>query len=262
MTQLNLFGSEVKQVLAEAKKPKWIFEDLGIEGETDYITYISNETDEVGWAKFETKKLIKGFRKTKGKESKLVAIVYYIRKDLEGICSDYEEAVNSEDEIRDFIGSVVDTSTFARGKNKRGIFFDTQRYFWKEKDNGEFQKLGWASIDENVENLTIDEDFIMRDDLKEFIFVEDSKGERYRERIMEKIMEMGVVNWFKAKNLPTDENSVWVNRYTGCKRELKELLGMTDGPKYYGDSRSATKTLESEGYFIWENWKPLKEEGK
>jgi hypothetical protein len=144
MTQLDLFGSATARLLKESKKPKWIFQDLGIEGETDYITYISNETDDDGWAKITTRHLIKGFRKTKGKDSKLVAVVYWIRKDLEGICSSYEEEFKNEDEIKEFISFRQEESKFAREKNSKGIFFDTRRYFWKEKD-GVFRNIGWSS---------------------------------------------------------------------------------------------------------------------
>jgi len=89
---------------------------------------------------------------------------------------------------------------------------------------------------------------IMRDDLRNFVFCEDNDGNRYRERIMDKIKEFGVVNWFKAKGFPTDESSLWYNRYTGAETTLADQVG--------GLNPRNDNTLEEQGYYLWENWCP------
>lgn len=77
---------------------------------------------------------------------------------------------------------------------------------------------------------------IMRDDLREIIFLEDEKG-RFRERIMDAIELFGITNWFKAKGYPISLDSIWKNRYTGDKDTLA-ILGLN--------------------YCTWENYLPLK----
>lgn len=96
----------------------------------------------------------------------------------------------------------------------------------------------------------IDFDFIMRDDLRDFIFKEDSNEVRYRERIWDKIREFGVEKWFIAKGFPTDESSVWKNRYTEHLTTLKDEI-------HHFDNGFLTFNLETNGYLLWENWLPI-----
>ena len=91
---------------------------------------------------------------------------------------------------------------------------------------------------------------IMRDDLRNYIFCEDSEGNIYRGRIWDKIKEFGVVKWFEAKGLPINDNSVWFNRYTGSETLLSdEVIG-------YNNAFRNEDTLEEQGYLLWENYCP------
>ena len=99
-------------------------------------------------------------------------------------------------------------------------------------------------------DLIIDKQFVLDtdlDDLRDLRFKEDSEGKRYRERIIERIEEIGVEEWFKARGLPTDPNSVWVNRY--CKGET------TLGDEIYNDGRWSG--FENQAYYLWENYLPI-----
>ena len=99
---------------------------------------------------------------------------------------------------------------------------------------------------EQEQEYIIDDAFILREDLREFLFKEDSEGNRYRERIWEQIEKFGVANWFKAKGYPTDENSIWLNRYTKSASTLGEQI-----------TKHLYYTLEKTGgYLLWENWLP------
>jgi hypothetical protein len=73
-----------------------------------------------------------------------------------------------------------------------------------------------------VKDEVIDENFILKEDLRDWVFKEDSDGNRYRERIIDVIERIGVEKWFKLKGYPTDEKSVWKNRYGGGLRTLGE----------------------------------------
>jgi len=88
---------------------------------------------------------------------------------------------------------------------------------------------------------------IMRDDLRNFIFCEDNEGNRYRERIWDKIKEFGVVKWFEAKGYPTEASSVWCNRYTGSEITLGEEV------ERHNSAIRKENTLEQQGYLLWEN---------
>jgi len=99
----------------------------------------------------------------------------------------------------------------------------------------------------NFESREFDLD-IMKEDLRDYVFLCDNDGNRYRERIMDKIKEFGVVNWFKAKGFPTDESSLWYNRYTGAETTLADQVG--------GLNPRNDNTLEEQGYYLWENWCP------
>jgi len=100
------------------------------------------------------------------------------------------------------------------------------------------------------QDVVIDNDFIMRDDLHEWIFIEDSEGNRYRERIMDKIKEFGIENWFKAKGYPLNEDSVWKNRHTASLTTLKDDI-------HQFDNEFRTGTFEEQAYYLWEHWLPL-----
>jgi hypothetical protein len=98
--------------------------------------------------------------------------------------------------------------------------------------------------------MEIDIDFILRDDLREWIFKEDENGKRYRERIWDKITEFGVENWFKAKGYPTNLDSVWKNRYCGgTETAQEEMMG--------GCYKAEEVSIEKRGYILWENYLPI-----
>ena len=88
----------------------------------------------------------------------------------------------------------------------------------------------------NVEDEIINKSFIMKDDLRDWIFKEDKKGNRYRERIWELIEKIGDEEWFKLKGYPINSDSVWKNRYTGSLSKLGEESGL---------------------YLLWENNLPI-----
>ena len=91
---------------------------------------------------------------------------------------------------------------------------------------------------------------IMKDDLRDYIFLCDNGGNRYRERIIDKIKEFGLVKWFEVKGFPTDESSLWYNRYTGTETTLAdEVAG-------YNNALRKENTLEEQGYYLWENYCP------
>lgn len=89
---------------------------------------------------------------------------------------------------------------------------------------------------------------IMKEDLRDYVFLCDNDGTRYRERIWDKIKEFGVVKWFEAKGFPTNESSLWYNRYTGSETTIADQVG--------GDNPRQDNTLEEQGYFLWENYCP------
>ena len=82
---------------------------------------------------------------------------------------------------------------------------------------------GLETPKEVVKDQIINEDFVMNDDLRDWTFKEDNKG-RYRERIIEVIEKIGVEKWFKLKKYPTNDDSVWKNRYTGTLITLGEEI--------------------------------------
>jgi hypothetical protein len=96
----------------------------------------------------------------------------------------------------------------------------------------------------------IDKEFVLREDLRDWLFKEDSEGTRYRERIIDVIEEIGVENWFKLKGYPTDEKSVWKNRYTKGLTTLGQEIHEFDSEKRIG-------TFEEKCYYLWENWLPV-----
>jgi hypothetical protein len=91
-------------------------------------------------------------------------------------------------------------------------------------------------------NVVIDKDFIMREDLRDYIFQEDEKG-RYRERIQDEIKKFGYYNWFREKGYVISPESIWKNRYSGHEIKLEqEIPVLTD--------------FEIRAYYLWENWLP------
>lgn len=135
------------------KKKEWEFKELGIQDETEFVTYVNFETEnERGFEFFKTRKILRGFEKVKQIkkneiERKLVCVVGITQDDLEGIINDYEEVFKTEQEIKDFIQQVKECDEFAIKKNKENIFFDTRRYFWKY-ENKELKNLGWNCLNE------------------------------------------------------------------------------------------------------------------
>jgi len=96
----------------------------------------------------------------------------------------------------------------------------------------------------------MDKEFILRDDLRKWVFEEDKEG-RYRERIMKLIKEMGIENWFKKMGYPTNEDSVWKNRYIGSITTL--------GEECKGHQSNGTEgkfDFENQAYYLWENYLP------
>jgi len=100
------------------------------------------------------------------------------------------------------------------------------------------------------DNLNFEE-FIMRDDLHEWIFVEDKEGNRLRERIISQIEKFGVEKWFKVKGYPTDRKSIWKNRHTAHLIPLEEKIFAVENKPSNSDN------FEAQGYYLWENWLPL-----
>lgn len=94
------------------------------------------------------------------------------------------------------------------------------------------------------EVLVVDSNFIMREDLRDIIFKEDETG-RFRERVWDEIKKFGVENWFKAKGFPTNPDSIWKNRYAGTEIRLDQEV-----------SNVKWRTLEEQGYLLWENYMP------
>ena len=101
-------------------------------------------------------------------------------------------------------------------------------------------------------DLVIDREFVLNTslaDLRDILFVEDNKGIRYRERIMDRIKEIGVEEWFKLKRMPTDGDSVWKNRYTGSETTLGQQINGWGGP--------LPRNIERQGFYIWESYLPI-----
>lgn len=120
---------------------KWVFfKDLDIQDESNWITYLTFETDkEEGFDLFKVRKSFKGIMKERKVnkdevESKLVLICSAIMPNEEGleeICNDFEVDFKTEEEMKEYIKLVKENDYFAMEKNKENIFFDTRRYFWK-----------------------------------------------------------------------------------------------------------------------------------
>jgi len=75
-------------------------------------------------------------------------------------------------------------------------------------------------------DLVITKEFMLEKDLDylySIIFKEDSEGNRYRERMIKVVGDIGVENWFKAKGMLTNIGSIWKNRYTGSEEPLKKI---------------------------------------
>lgn len=145
----NWIERGMRKELSKPKKKEWVFTDLNIFGETDFITYVNFETDN-GFEFFKTKKILKGFLKEKQIkknefDKRLVCVIDNVNE-LEEICG-YEETFKNEQEIKDFIQITKENSEFAIKKNKENIFFDTRRYFWKY-ENKELKNIGWNCLNE------------------------------------------------------------------------------------------------------------------
>ena len=192
---------EEKKKIAKEKKA-WKFTEI-CDGETNYVTYVNFESDsDRGFDFCNTKKLLSGCWKKRWikKEEfvkKLVCVVSYIQKGLEGVVNDYEEEFKTEDEVKDFINNELKNNKFAIEKNKEHIYFDTRRYFWKYKDK-EFENLGWSPEKEEEK--------------------EKPKREDFREN-------KGLIDWDDKKNLqPTLEEDIKITS-SHLKVILKEKYG-------------------------------------
>jgi len=152
---MKLFDNFVPVKVKPKSKPnknKWEFvKDLGITGETDFITYLTFETDkDSGFDFFKVRKSMKGIMKERKVnknevENKLVLICSAIilnEEGLEEICNDFEENFKTEEEMKEHIKNIQECDEVAIQKNKENIFFDTRRYFWKYEDK-ELKSLGW-----------------------------------------------------------------------------------------------------------------------
>ena len=98
--------------------------------------------------------------------------------------------------------------------------------------------------------IVIDENLVLTYPLRllrTLIYKEDRNEDRYRERIIKAIEKFGVKNWFKARGLPTEEDSKWINRYTKCEMMLSEEL----------TAYARERTFEESCYYLWENWLPV-----
>lgn len=131
---------------------KWVFsKDLDIKDESDWITYLTFETDEErGFNLFKVRKSFRGIMKERKinkdeVESKLVLICSAIMPNEEGLeelCNDFEVDFKTEEEMKEYINLVKENDYFAMEKNKENIFFDTRRYFWKYEN----QKLSRITL--------------------------------------------------------------------------------------------------------------------
>ncbi len=105
---------------------------------------------------------------------------------------------------------------------------------------------------EPLNRFTFTDIFREDEDLQKFIWKEDEVG-RYRERVIEGIKKYGVKNWFEKMGLPTNDDSIWINRHNGL---TKSTLGIEV------NKWGISKGLEEQGYYLWENWKPLFKQDK
>ena len=104
----------------------------------------------------------------------------------------------------------------------------------EDNDDIEEQSVKVETLKED--DLIITKEFVLEKDLKylkEILFKEDSNGNRYREKIIKAVEELGIENWYKVKGLPTDIGSIWKNRYTGTEESLKKI-----------------------DFYLWENYLP------
>ena len=144
MKLFDNFVPVVKPVKPKSNKNKWEFvKDLGIKEETNFITYLTFETDNnLGFDLFKVRKSMKGILKERKvnkneTESKLVLVCSAIMPNEEGleeICNDFEEDFKTEEEMKEHIKNIKEFDEIAIQKNKENIFFDTRRYFWKYED--------------------------------------------------------------------------------------------------------------------------------
>jgi hypothetical protein len=101
---------------------------------------------------------------------------------------------------------------------------------------------------------TIDDDFIYREDLHDWIFKEDEFG-RYRERIWDRVEKIGTAIWFQKMGYPISPDSIYKNRYTGHEVTLKEEIFsctcLTEKEKPFEE------ILQHYGFLTWEHWLPI-----
>jgi hypothetical protein len=152
---MKLFDNFVPVKVVKPNKNKWIFvKELGITGDTDFITYLTFETDnERGYDFFKVRKSFNGIMKERKVnknevENKLVLVCSSVipnDEGLEEICNDFERDFKTEEEMKEHIRFIKESDEIAIQKNKEYIFFDTRRYFWKYEDK-KLKNLGFFSI--------------------------------------------------------------------------------------------------------------------
>ena len=132
--------------------------------------------------------------------------------------------------------------------NAHGLFILDKglvRYMNDDEIKIEFDKI------ENITNPNKKlkkENFIMKDDLRDLIHNDEFNYYGYRAKAKEIIEKIGVEKWFKLKGYPTNEESIWKNRYTGNETTLKEEVGN----KFIDD-----KGIEKQGFYLWLNHLPI-----
>ena len=109
--------------------------------------------------------------------------------------------------------------------------------------------------------IEINKEFVISTDLNELrdlLFKEDETGRRYRERIFDEIEKIGLVEWFKLRGLPINDESIWKNRYTGDTETLGDYMEKSRGwaIRYNQDKLDKIEVPIVEIY-LWENWLPI-----
>jgi len=110
-------------------------------------------------------------------------------------------------------------------------------------------------------DIIIDKNLVLTMDLQalqEILLKEDSEGNRYRERIFDEIDKIGLVEWFKLRGLPTNEDSMWKNRYCGDTETLGEYMKASRGwAERYNKDRLDKVEVPIVEIYLWENYLPI-----
>ena len=109
-------------------------------------------------------------------------------------------------------------------------------------------------------DIEITKEWVLNTDLDEIWnlrFKENSKEQRYRELIFNEIDKIGVVEWFKARELPIESDSIYKNRYTGTIRTLAEYMGEHRSRSLKEGLMAIEQEREVVEIYLWENWLPV-----